>query len=299
MKKIIALFSALLLLISIFSLPCFCAGAEWVNADTGKALAVGDVLKKSVAVKNTKYNKASYPDSKCLFLLNSAVMMTTNGAYSTAAHEMKVLSLSPKLSLEFIYDLQFDTGEGKFENPVSVKINASGTFGNLPVPVRKGYKFLGWQFDGQLITADTRAPQFQWQPIVLRAMWEESTEAEEPQTSTPEKQSESMSESTEDKKETGKKESPSEPAKTSSLTSIDSTASEYPSSKTEKSGYQSTPSAPSSSGEKSEIAAKTNQADTKNAQPDFPYLAVIIPTFLLLIAGGILWYFLIYKKKNR
>lgn len=76
----------------------------------------------------------------------------------------RVIKTTKKTSAK-MYNLSFNANGGKPINDISIKEN--GVLKNEPVPVREGYKFIGWYYHGRQFNFSTRINQ----DYVFTARW--------------------------------------------------------------------------------------------------------------------------------
>ena len=90
---------------------------------------------------------------------------TTTTTRPTTSTTTKKTIKTTKINTSKKYKLSFNTNGGE---PISdISINANGTLKNEPIPVRSGYKFLGWYYHGRQFNFSTRINQ----DYVFTARW--------------------------------------------------------------------------------------------------------------------------------
>ncbi|MBQ0084358.1 MAG: leucine-rich repeat protein [Clostridiales bacterium] len=182
-KKMLALALTVALLVTVSAITSSAASSDWINAETGKVLAVGDVIEAGKSIKNVKYDGVSVKDSACLFYFkwpdgSVGGNTTTNGTYASKTHGLKVVEnsdgTSPRLVLAFIYTIKFNTNGGTLSSDTPVKVCATDAYGTLPTASKAGFNFLGWRDpDGNMVTSSSKTPKYQWGTLTLTAVWEE------------------------------------------------------------------------------------------------------------------------------
>ncbi len=106
----------------------------------------------------TYYISATSPDNNVLYTLSTSFRTAAPAVASTAP----AVSAKPSQSIVRV-KVSFKANGGKISRK-SKKVTANGCYGKLPVPKRKGYKFLGWytkKHGGRKIKKSTRIIQNQ------------------------------------------------------------------------------------------------------------------------------------------
>lgn len=89
---------------------------------------------------------------------------TTTTRPTTSTTTKKTIKTTKRTTVKK-YKLSFNTNGGE---PISdININANGVLKNEPIPVRSGYKFLGWYYHGRQFNFSTRINQ----DYVFTARW--------------------------------------------------------------------------------------------------------------------------------